>query len=860
MPLANLERFGSRPALVTEDGDTVTYDELCRRADAFAAGLDAGRGLLLIEMSSEVAAVVAYIGALRARVPVILAAPGTCVSSPHLLDAFSPDHIYCKQDGEWVLISAGATPPTHHSHPDLAVLLSTSGSTGSPKLVKLSLGNLSANAASIAEYLEIDGDRVAITNLPLHYSYGLSVLNSFLACGARVVLTDHSVVDDVFWALARRECVTDFGGVPYTYELLERSGFRSAPPPSLRVMTQAGGRLSPELVTAYAAFANSRGIRFFVMYGQTEATARMAYLPPELAGANPDCIGIPIPGGQFEILGPGGETVDQPGVPGELVYRGPNVMMGYAFTREDLLAGPSLEELHTGDIAQREPNGLVRIVGRASRFSKIAGVRIGLDDVERIVSESGGAGFAAGTDECVFIALTRGNREHIERAVAARCDLPQRFVLVMPVPVPPTLATGKIDYQTIKRLGIDALAQRKLDRPKLPGLGVVEAVFREALSLPSVDPDRSFVELGGDSLSYVTVSLGLEAVLGELPPDWQNMPVAALQSLVDSGSGGMAGAGTSPRLRVGMDVILRLMAISLVFVGHGAPDVTGGMRGGSSILFMLAGFSLATYQMPQLLSGGAVELLRGTFVRLVLPYLILMTVLLFGSSAEKSPAWYVLGSVFVMSPEERGPLFSFWFIESLVHAIILSCLLSLMPPVRTALRSRPFGTSFLLLAAAGLLCLVGARAWPNGNAINLTLDGWLYAFFLGWTLHFADTPVRRLCAVLLALAIAVLQFGPDSSRPWWLLLAALALAFVPAVRLPRDVARVLASLAGATYFMYLAHAVVVHVVRFGIGARIGELSSIGLVYAGSVVVGLVYARMWSALMVGSRRFLARWPR
>jgi hypothetical protein len=237
-----------------------------------------------------------------------------------------------------------------------------------------------------------------------------------------------------------------------------------------------------------------------------------------------------------------------------------------------------------------------------------------------------------------------------------------------------------------------------------------------------------------------------------------------------------------------------------------------------------------------------------------------MTVLLFGSSAEKSPAWYVLGSVFVMSPEERGPLFSFWFIESLVHAIILSCFLSLIPPVRTALRSRPFGTSFLLLAAAGLLCLVGARVWPNGNAINLTLDGWLYAFFLGWTLHFADTPARRLCAVLLALAIAVLQFGPDSSRPWWLFLAALALAFVPEVRLPRDVARVLASLAGATYFMYLAHAVVVHVVRFGVGARIGELSSIGLVYAGSVVVGLVYARMWSALMVGSRRFLARWPR
>ncbi len=850
-----LQSFATSPALSTECGRHITYAELCALADAFAAGTKGEHSLLLIEMSPTPEAVAAYVGALRARIPVILASPGTCEASPGLLETFSPDYVYREISGSWILENLQGDARRLPPHPDLAVLLSTSGSTGSPKLVKLSIGNVSANAASIAEYLGIDNRRVAITNLPLHYSYGLSVLNSFLASGARVVLTDLSVVDPCFRALAVREGVTDLAGVPYTYELLERSGFRDNVPPTLRVMTQAGGRLPSDLVSTYASFARDNDLRFYVMYGQTEATARMAYLPLEHVEANPGCIGIAIPGGEFSILGPDGVSpVPEPGVAGELVYRGPNVMMGYAFTRDDLAAGPSLEELRTGDIALREPNGLFRIVGRASRFSKIAGLRIGFDDVERIVREARAAGFVTGTDDCIAIALTRGDPTTVARHVSERCGLPQRLIAILPMATPPTLVSGKIDYEAIKRDGVALLAQRRSVAAEAGAGRSVAAIFCDALSLDDVDETRTFVELGGDSLTFAVVSLALERAIGSVPEGWQGTPIATLQALLDEGAGK---AGASPSVQLGSDVILRLIAISMVFLGHGAPrDVVGWLKGGSVVLFMLAGLSFATYQVPQLLAGGARVVMRGALIRLVLPYFVLMTVVLLGSQAEKSPAWYLLGTVFTLTPDERGVLFPFWFIETLVHAMLFSCLLTALPPVRAALRTRPFELSVLLMLVAGALCFWGASEWPNGRGLNRTLDGWLYAFFLGWAMHYADTPARRAIAGLLAVCIAVVQFGPESSRPWWFLGAISVLVTMPSVRLPRSVAEVMVSIAGATYFMYLAHPVVMHFVLYEFGSLFHRRTEIALVYLGSVIAGLVYARAWREFMLLSRRGIA----
>ena len=181
-----------------------------------------------------------------------------------------------------------------------SVLLSTSGTTGSPKLVRLAHRNIEANADSIAEYLDIDERERAIQSLPIHYSYGLSVLHSHLATGASVILTPHSIMRPEFWADAARWQATSFAGVPYSYAILQRTGLlRRAMPDTMRTLTQAGGRLAPEAIVKLHELMQERGGRLFVMYGQTEATARISYVPPEALPEKAHTIGIPIPGGSF---------------------------------------------------------------------------------------------------------------------------------------------------------------------------------------------------------------------------------------------------------------------------------------------------------------------------------------------------------------------------------------------------------------------------------------------------------------------------------------------------------------------------------------------------------------------------------
>ena len=273
-------------------------------------------------------------------------------------------------------------------HPDLALLLSTSGSTGSPKLVRLSYENLLSNTMSICEYLKIIRADRPITTLPMNYSYGLSVINTHLYAGASIILTDQSYAQKTFWDLFKKNSATSFSGVPYTYEILKRIHFERMELPSLKCMTQAGGKLSEELQSFFAEYATKRNIDFFIMYGQTEATARMSYLDPKLATEKIGSIGKAIPGGRFEIRDDQNNIINQPGVKGNLFYCGTNVFMGYADSIDDLCK----ENLHnglldTGDLAEYDNDNFLYIKGRKKRFIKIYGNRVNLDEIESILKK-----------------------------------------------------------------------------------------------------------------------------------------------------------------------------------------------------------------------------------------------------------------------------------------------------------------------------------------------------------------------------------------------------------------------------------------------------------------------------------------
>jgi acyl-coenzyme A synthetase/AMP-(fatty) acid ligase len=258
------------------------------------------RRLVLVPGVNELEPVVVYLAALSAGHPVLLVPGDNATASDALTAAYDPDVVLRRAEGEWVL-DEQRSGSAHLLHPDLALLLSTSGSTGSPKLARLSHENVQANAEAIAESLQIRPNDRAVTTLPMHYCYGLSVINSHLACGASVILTDRSVVDPCFWDLVRERGATSFAGVPFTFELLDRVGFEDMALPHLRYVTQAGGRLAPDRVRRYADLGRRRGWDLVVMYGQTEATARMAYLPPDLVAEHPEAIGMPIPGGRFAL-------------------------------------------------------------------------------------------------------------------------------------------------------------------------------------------------------------------------------------------------------------------------------------------------------------------------------------------------------------------------------------------------------------------------------------------------------------------------------------------------------------------------------------------------------------------------------
>jgi long-chain acyl-CoA synthetase len=268
-------------------------------------------------------------------------------------------------------------PYDYEINSKIKLLLSTSGSTGSPKFVKLSERNMISNAFSIASYLPITSTDITPLNLPIHYSYGLSVLTSNSINGGIIICGNEDVLQKTFWENLQIYGYTSLAGVPFIYEMLDRIGFTKNKYSSIKYLTQAGGKLKDGLAKKYAKYCNESGISFFVMYGQTEATARMSYLEPEYVLDKTGSIGKAIPGGKFSIDSNSGE----------LLYQGENVFGGYVDQPKDLTYFVQPEKLCTGDLAVVDSEGFYYITGRLKRFVKLFGIRINLDEVETLVDK-----------------------------------------------------------------------------------------------------------------------------------------------------------------------------------------------------------------------------------------------------------------------------------------------------------------------------------------------------------------------------------------------------------------------------------------------------------------------------------------
>ncbi|WP_306914080.1 MULTISPECIES: AMP-binding protein [unclassified Arthrobacter] len=840
---ADLARFGDRTA-VHVNGGSLSYRELAGRVESIARSLGPVRRLVALEADNTLPSLLVYLAALAAGHPLLILPPGGGHASEALVAAYDPDVVAHMVDGESVM-DVRHEGTRHELHPELAMLVSTSGSTGSPKLVRLSAEGIQANAAAIAQYLHLRPEDTAATTLPLSYCYGMSVVNSHLLVGASLALTDLSVVDPCFWDLMRARGATSFAAVPYTFELLERVGFADMELPSLRYITQAGGRLDSDRVRAYAELGRRRGWDLFVMYGQTEATARMAYLPPDLAAGHPQAIGVPVPGGTFRL-----EPV--PGLDDcELVYSGPNVMLGYAERVEDLALGREVEGLYTGDLARCTKDGLYEIVGRRSRFVKIVGLRVDLGQVERLLDGLGVSGAVAGIDGQV-VAAVEGSHDLslIAKTLAQDLGLPRATVQLRPVQAIPRLGNGKPDYPAI----LDLRPEEEADGG--PGADDGSAgsrsddarrIYADVLERDDIRDTDTFVSLGGDSLSYVAASVRLEQVLGDLPRGWHLLPVCELVPGPEGNLSAGAAPGDAPKSRAAglvrtwrrrllapMETGIVLRAVSIIFI---ISTHIGwfSWEGTAHVLMALAGYNFARFQ----LTGTRQERLRRqarTVARIVLPS---VAVIGFAFAVTDTYSW---ANVFLLNAFLGPPGWSdfsrFWFVEVLVHILIGVAALLSVPAADRAQRRWPL---------AFPLAIVGAGLLVRFHVVEVPFPGqgpvlWLFA--LGWAAAVSKTVGHRVAVSALAI-LAIPGLFEEGYRNATILAGFLVLVWVPALPLPRGLHRLTAVLASSSLYIYVTHWLV-----YPLFDEAGK----GLAVAASLAVGVGYCAVATRAMSAAERW------
>ncbi|WP_323638621.1 AMP-binding protein [Pectobacterium polonicum] len=451
-------------AAIDEQGRQLSYGELCAQGKQLSEQVPVG-SLVFLLTENTFGSLIGYVGFLsHGIVPLMLDKDLDKVLCEQLISTYRPAYLWRPQGEEgqsqdaifslenYELVPTGLVHCPLHQ--DLALLVSTSGSTGSPRLVRQSHRNILSNARSIVEYLAISSQERPVLNLPMNYVYGLSIINSHLLQGATLLLTTRSIMQREFWSFIKEYRASSLAGVPYTYEMLKKLRFMSMKLPSLKTLTQAGGKLLPELQAEFSHYAKESGRVFIVMYGAAEATSRMGYLPAEKALEKCGSMGIPIPGGRFAIVDENGDTIEGDGSVGELVYYGDNVALGYAESDTDLQLGDERSgRLNTGDMVKRDRDGYYYVVGRKKRFLKIFGNRVGLDEVEIMIrSTFPDLGCACGgTDDRLYIFITDDTlSEQIRQFIALKTQLNHSAFRVKALPSLPKNNAGKILYAKLE--------------------------------------------------------------------------------------------------------------------------------------------------------------------------------------------------------------------------------------------------------------------------------------------------------------------------------------------------------------------------------------------------------------------------
>ncbi len=826
----DFDKFADRPCLFAES-TVISYNSLSDLADDTAklvsqtVGPNVHRPLILIEAENDVLPIALYLAALRSGWPVIIGGENECTAGSNIRETYQPNVVLRRKDGDWDVELQNSDQ--HDLNPELAVMLSTSGTTGAAKLVRLSRENIASNAASIATYLEAQPTDRAITTLPWHYSYGLSVLNVQLASGGSLVLTDHSITHDRFWSKARELGVTSLSLVPVQFEMLAAENLSPDRFPTLKYVTQAGGRFDPELAVSFHRQARKEGWKLFVMYGQTEASPRISYVPADAEETQMDSIGQAVPGGVLSLEDANGQSITGADTEGELIYRGPNVMMGYATAIADLAKGAELDKLATGDIAKRMSNGFFKIVGRSSRFVKMNGLRLSLDQIETDLRQKGLKAYCSGSDTQLVVFAQSGSRETYRDHLEQELGLSSSLYTIADMDDVPVLSSGKVDYKTLKTMALDIAEQKpKIDHD-------LQALLERVLRTKSLDMHRSFQDHGGDSLSYLEVQLSLQNSGAPLPAAWETLPLSSLLAISNTPGGENDKINL---VQVPVDVLWRIAAIVAVMLHH---TTDFHISGGAYLMLILSGFSLARFQSAPLFRGDILRSAKAMLGPILLGYFIIMGSVHFLYKPIELNWFLLLGN---FEREITGPAIEpYWYVCAYAQLVFLSVLPFSLPSVRKLAAIQPFMTGMIaLIGVFVLIDFVQLTEILPGLRIRHTL-GAFELFLMGWCLHFATT-VRLKSTFLIALIIVFTRHWAEvpvtAAAFMYFGLATILLG--TSVKIGRTVANAIVTMAGLTMIVYLLHPIVQSLIE-RISMNTGFVAPATIV--GSFLAAIIFKRL-----------------
>ncbi len=448
-------------ALIDNEDNRISYGELAGLMNTVGSMVES-RSLIFLLCKNTVGSMVGYLGFVeRGAVPVTLNAKIDNELLTNLLDIYTPAYVWAPLEEAarfeyesvyecygYVLLKTGNE--LYPINDKLQLCMTTSGSTGSPKFVRYKKGNLEANAKNVAIAFGWTEKERPICDLGMQYTMGLNVINTHLYVGATVLLTTHNLMSGEFWDYIKKERGTNFTGVPFSYDIFYRLHFDRMDLPDLQTLSQGGGKLTDARFIQLAEYAHKTGKRFIASFGTTETSARMACLPAELALTKTGSIGRAIPEGELFLIDEEGKEILKPIAEGEMCYRGPNVTMGYAVCKEDLLKDDEFNgEYHTGDLARRDKDGCYYVTGRLSRFLKLLSYRVSLDQSERLIQQEFGIECAcAGTDQRMNIYITEeGKKAQVLEFIAEKTNLFKTLFKVFVVPEILRNESGKIRYK-----------------------------------------------------------------------------------------------------------------------------------------------------------------------------------------------------------------------------------------------------------------------------------------------------------------------------------------------------------------------------------------------------------------------------